>query len=230
MLNLSYTRKLEHLRLLAVPAIFTTKQFDVLVKKFENKKLSQTERNYLSNSIKSKIKGVLALKHLNLFQIYLKENKKKLILSIIASYRGYGINLFGYENLEGKQIAPTELVKAVLNNYQDVDTRIADLLPVYISKNKNKINLFEIYDFAVENSLVNLTGYIFEIVQKHSFCNEFKNFLAALENRKDNSYTVRDKRYESAIDLIEQDNISRKWKFITLNKFRDYKAYFRIYA
>mgnify|MGYP001560737334 CR=1 FL=1 len=230
MLNIIYKRKLEDLMLLLVPAIFTSKQFNVLIKRLENKKLSQTERNYLSNSIKSKLKAILEIKHLNFFQIYFRKNKKKILNSVVYSYLKSGINLFGYENIKGKAISATEAVKSVLNNYQELDARIVDLLPVYVLKNKGKINLFEIYDFAVENSLVNFTGYVFGIVQKHSYCKEFKNFLAALENRKDGFYIARDERYLKIIDFIEQDDISRKWNIITLNKEKDYGKYFELYA
>ncbi len=225
-----YKRKLENLKILLIPAIFTTRQFNVLIKRLEKKQLSQTERNYLSNSIKSKLRAVSGLKHLNFLQIYFKESKKKLLSHIIASYKKSDINLFGYENIKAKAISAAEVVKSVLNNYQEFDARIVDLLPVYILKNKDKINLFEVYDFAVENGSVNLTGYVFEIVQKHSYSKKFKNFLAALENRKDRLYIARDERYLKIIDSIEQGDVSRKWNIITLNKEKDYEKYFELYA
>ena len=230
MLNKLYKRKLENLRSLLVPAIFTAKQFNVLIKRLENKQLSQTERNYLSNSIKSKLRAVSGIKHLNFLQAYaFRENKEKLLGSITASYRKSGIDLFGYV-LNGKTIAANDVIKAVLNNYQDFDSRIVDLLPVYIFKNKDKINLFEIYDFAVENGLVNFTGYVFDIAQKHSYQKEFKKFLAALEDNKDKFYIARDDRYWDIIDFIELDATSRKWNIVTLNKEKDYEKYFELYA
>mgnify|MGYP001571230789 FL=1 len=229
MLNLLYKTKLENLRSLIVPAIFTTRQFNVLIKKLGNEELSQTERNYLSNSIKSKLRAVSGIKHLNFYQIYFKERKKKLLNSILASYKKSGIDLFGYKGIKGKAIAPTEVVKSVLNNYQWLDARVIDLLPVYILKNENRINFFEIYDFAVENSLVNFTGYVFDIAQKHLHDAGFRKFLATLEHKKDKLYIARDERYLKIAEFIESDAISRKWNIITLNSEKDYEKYFELY-
>ena len=45
------------------PYIFTERQIEVLKKKIRNDKLTQTERNYLSNSIKKKFQALNILFH-----------------------------------------------------------------------------------------------------------------------------------------------------------------------
>ncbi len=226
-----YETKLKRIKSLIVPSLFTDRQFGVLIKRLENKKLSQTEKNYLSNAIKDKIKAVVLLSHINLKNLYEhKETKKELLDLIISCYKKSDMELIGYKLSKEKVIPPTEIIKKIFENYQEIDTRIADLLPVYILNNRDKIDLFEIHQFAIDNGIINFVGYIFDIVQNYSPSREFKEFIKSLEKNKDNIRILRDKRYKKIFNLIEQDDISRKWNIYTLNKLDDYRNYFELYG
>ena len=214
-----------------VPSLFTEKQFEVLVKRVEGRRLSQTERNYLSKAIKSKLKAAASIKHIGLDRVYEHEgNKKEISESIISGYRKSGIDLIGYKPSKGRNPLPTRVVEMIIDDYQEIDERIADLLPVYISKNKEKIDLFEIYSFAIEKGVINFTGYVFEIAYLFSHHEGFKRLTDALNKIKDKIDILRDKRYKDIINLIEQDNISRKWNIYTLNNLDHYRDYFELYG
>ena len=227
MLQEMYKGKLERAKSILVPALFTEIQYRVLLKQLQRQKLTQTEKNYLSKAIKAKLIAAAQIKHINIFRQ--QRRKKGIQAAIVASYLKSGIGLFGYHR-KTRAMPPVAAVKAVLENIDQLDARIADLLPVYIFKNQDKINLFEIYSYAVENSLTNLTGYLFEIVQKHQFSRELKEFLSCLEKQKENMPVLRDQRYLQIAGSIKQDFLSRKWNIITLNTLEDYKRYFAEYT
>lgn len=225
-----YEAKLKVIRSLVVPSLFTDRQFNVLLKRVKGGKLSQTEKNYLSNAIKSKINAIISIKHLDLHQLYESRKSAALKDSIILSYSRSKIDLITFRPLSGKSLPPTKVIEEVLDNYQSIDVRIADLLPVYICRNKNKIDLFEIYSFAIEKGLINFTGYIFDIAYFFSYHKEFKRLIKSLERNKDKFNIIRDDKYKNIINLIKQDDLSRKWNIYTFNKLDDYRNYFELYG
>lgn len=212
-----------------VPFLFTEKQFEVLIKRIGGRRLSQTEKNYLSKAIKSKLKAAASIKHLGLDRVY-EHEKKKAFGDIISSYKESGIDLIGYKPSKGRALSPTKIAEMILDDYQEIDERIADLLPIYLSKNKDKIDLFEIYSFVIERGIINFTGYIFEIAYSFSRHEGFKRLIDSLYTIKDKIDVLRDKRYKDITNLIKQDDISRKWNFYTLNKLDHYKNYFELYG
>lgn len=223
--------KLNMIKPQIVPSLFTDKQFDVLIKRIEEKQLSQTEKNYLSRAIKSKLRAAAAIKHIGIDDIYRhEENKKRAFDDIISSYKKSGIDLIGYKPSKGRNIPPTKIVEMIIDDYQEIDERTADLLPVYLSKNKEKIDLFEIYSFAIERGIINFTGYIFEIAHSLSHHEGFKKLIDSLDKIKDKINILRDRRYKKIINLIKQDDISRKWNIYTLNSLDHYKDYFELYG
>lgn len=226
-----YESKLNMIKPSIVPSLFTETQFGVLAKRVGGRRLSQTERNYLSKAIKSKLKAAASIKHLGLDRVYgHEENKKEIFDNIISSYKKSGIDLIGYKSSKGRNIPPTKVVELIIDDYQEIDERIADLLPIYLFKNKERIDLFEIYSFAIEKGITNFTGYIFDIAYFFSHYEGFKKLADALNKVKDKIDILRDKRYKDAIGLIKQDDISRKWNIYTLNNLDHYRNYFELYG
>ncbi|HIH42231.1 TPA: hypothetical protein HA246_01165 [Candidatus Woesearchaeota archaeon] len=224
------SKKLKSLRIALVPAIFSDRQFNVLIKKLNSERLTQVERNYLSNAIKAKIKAIELVKHTNVKEIYARRKDEFKIETVIACYKKAGIDLVGYKTIKAKAITPREAVTKIIYNHLQIEARIVDLLPVFILKNLDKINLFEVYDFAVENSLANFTGYVFNIAYAYSGNENIKRLLAALDKRKDNLPVFRDERYETMQELIKQDDVCRRWNIYTLNSTEDYKKYIELYS
>ena len=229
-MNPLYEARLTAAKPALVPALFTETQFNVLLKRAQGKPLSQTERNYLSTAIKSKLKATLSINHLNLDRLYTRENSKRALLNqIITSYAKSGITLVGAKP-SGKILPANQVVEEVLDNFTEIDARIADLLPVYISKNRNNLRFFDLFSFVIEKGLVNIAGYVFSIVQELAPHPRFSDFLKALERHKENVPFLRDRRYEKITNLITQDDISKRWNIYTLNTLEHYKDYFELYG
>src|SRR3989344_768668 len=228
-MNPLYEARLTAAKSALVPALFTETQFSVLLKRAQGKPLSQTERNYLSTAIKSKLKATLSINHLNLDRLYTREKSKRALLNqIITSYAKSGITLVGAKP-SGKTLPANQVVEEVLDNFTEIDARIADLLPVYISKNRNNLRFFDLFSFVIEKGLVNIAGYVFSIVQELAPHPRFSDFLKALERHKENVPFLRDRRYEKITNLITQDDISKRWNIYTLNTLEHYKDYFELY-
>lgn len=223
-------KKLENMKAAIVPALFAERQFDTLLKRLGNKKLSQVEKNYMSNSIKRKVRAINLVKHLGLSGLYGIKKEKAILHSIIASYQRAGIEMLGYGPESARPLAPAQVVEEVIENSHALGARIVDLLPVYMLKNLDKLNLFEIYSFAVEKCAVNFTGYLLNILYIHIPQKRIKELLTALEKKKDRIPFARDAAYEGAYAIIPADKLSRKWNIITLNKADNYGHYFKQYA
>jgi len=78
MRKLAYSMDLAHLRQIKndiVPALFTSHQFDLIIKKFSGKEMTPSEKNEFSRTISKKMKGILQLvnKQSNGIFIYGKE-------------------------------------------------------------------------------------------------------------------------------------------------------------
>jgi len=229
-MNPLYEARLTAAKSALVPALFTETQFSVLLKRAQGKPLSQTERNYLSTAIKSKLKATLSINHLNLDRLYTREKSKRALLNqIITSYAKSGITLVGAKP-SGKTLPANQVIEEVLDNFTEIDARIADLLPVYISKNRNNLRFFDLFSFVIEKGLVNIAGYVFSIVQELAPHPRFSDFLKALERHKENVPFLRDRRYEKITNLITQDDISKRWNIYTLNTLEHYKDYFELYG
>jgi hypothetical protein len=223
-------QKLEELKDTLVPSLFTARQLNVLIKRLKQKKLTQPEKNYLSNAIKAKIKAINAIKHININELYSKRrNINKINKIILVSYQKSGLELIGSKKQKRKSLSATDVVKSVISNYENLDSRLLSLLPVYITKNITKINLYEIFHFAIENNLTNIVGYLLDIVYNFYKNSEIKRFLDSLKNKKNNTNTYLDARYKNAEHLIIQDKISRRWNIYTLNTINDYRIYFEEY-
>ena len=213
-----------------VPALFTDTQFGVLLRRVQGKPLSQTERNYLSTAIKSKLRATLSINHLDLERLYIREKSKRALLDrIISSYAKSNIDLIGTKP-SGKSLPANQIVEEILANYLEIDARIADLLPIYISKNRDNLRLYDLFSFVIEKGLVNIAGYIFGIVQELAPHPKFSDFLKALERHKENIPFLRDRRYDKITSLITQDDISKRWNVYSLNTLEHYKNYFELYG
>ena len=229
-MNPLYESRLTAAKQQRVPALFTDTQFGVLLRRVQGKPLSQTERNYLSTAIKSKLRATLSINHLDLERLYIREKSKRALLDrIISSYAKSNIDLIGTKP-SGKSLPANQIVEEILANYLEIDARIADLLPIYISKNRDNLRLYDLFSFVIEKGLVNIAGYIFGIVQELAPHPKFSDFLKALERHKENIPFLRDRRYDKITSLITQDDISKRWNVYSLNTLEHYKNYFELYG
>ncbi len=228
-----YIGKLLAIKPKVVPSLFTERQFEVLLKRLRGEKLTQVEKNYLSNAIKEKIEAIDALKTLNLENA--RDSSEKDRQAILASYARAGIVYHGAKS-GGRHLTPTETVERVLENYEQLDSRIVNALPVYIVKELQKIDLIEIDNFSRDNSIINFTGYVFSLalhfIRAHKLAGERKiiNFLKRWAETKD-PFTVASKPYLlAAKEFIAVDELAKSWNILTLNKLESYEKYFELYG
>ena len=140
-------------------SIFGKVEIETIIKRLEGKPLKQTERNYLSRSIKPKlIAAKLLTKDMMLEKI---QRPDKSLDNKIA----YNLSCYGYEiiNLEAmkkqKLISIEELIAIILTKIPKA--RYIEAIPILLLK--NKINKYKLIEISLGYGIKNKLGYIIEI-------------------------------------------------------------------
>ena len=220
-----YIQKLSNIKDQVVPTLFTERQFQVLIKHLKNQQLTQTEKNYLSNAIRHKLEAIKALKGLDLSE---KERFTTIKKRIVASYKRAGITFHGAKT--SKPYSATTTVKKVLANYEKLEARFINALPVFIAKELRNLNLLDIYTFSREKGITNFTGYIFSIANHFVKNPSITKFLRQWQEEKDLFIIARNPDLRKAKDIITSDEFSQQWNILTLNTIDSYRKYFELYA
>lgn len=230
-----YIQKLSAIKAELVPILFSERQFEVLIKRLRGDNLTQTERNYLSNAIKKKIEAIKALRGFDLENVRKTDRFSTIRNRILASYEKAGIPFHGIKSTE-KPYSSTKAVKQVLANYEQLESRLVNALPVFIAKELRNLDLLEIYNFSREKGITNFAGYIFSIVfyfvnkQKIPGKQKISRLLSKWQEDKDIFTIAKNADLLKAEKLISKDKFSKKWNILTLNDINSYQKYFELYA
>lgn len=228
-----YVRKLSRSKRKIVPALFTERQFEVLLKRLREETLTQTERNYLSNAIKRKIEAIAALRGLALEPLTARPRFGEVRRRILASYGKAGITFQGVA-AEATPFSSTETVKQVLSHYERLEARIVAALPTFIAKELRNLDLLDIYAFSREQGVINFTGYIFTIVAYFADAHALPGrrriaaFLTKWAETKDAQAVAKNPDLLKA--SITPEAFAKSWNVVTLNSIETYKRYFDLYG
>jgi len=139
--------------------LFGRVEIETIIKKIQGKRLKQVERNYLSKSIRPKLRAVNLISQLNLLE-KIKRPKEKIARQEII----YNLSRFGYDLIiirrikSQRKISLEELIVKVL--IDDPKPRFIEAIPIVLLK--NKVDQFRLLELATKYQLKNEIGYLIE--------------------------------------------------------------------
>jgi hypothetical protein len=126
-----------------------------IMKKIQGRRLKQTERNYLSRSIRPKLIASALLSKSGVLEAINRTPEDSSIVESNLSY--YGYPMFG-KPAKGARIPLEQLIVMVLDSYPSA--RYIEAIPVLIIK--NRIDPFRLLDLASNHGIRNKVGYLIE--------------------------------------------------------------------
>jgi len=174
-------------------------EIDTIIKRINGKALKQTERNYLSRSIRPKLMAAKLLTQKRILEKIQKPDKS-LEKRIIYNLNKYGYELITLGRLKKYELfSVEELIAAIIAKLPD--PRFIDAIPVILLK--NKIDQFKLVEIAHDYDIKNQLGYLIEtaimIAKKFRIKNDLDELLnyfkknlgkkiICLGNEKDETY------------------------------------------
>jgi hypothetical protein len=183
--------------------IFGKIEIETIIKKIKGKKLKQTERNYLSKSIRPKLRIINHIARLQLLKDINKRTKRALNQEIIYNLTKYGYELISLNKIQKDKKIPIEelIIKIIIDH---PEARYIEAIPIILLK--NKINRFKLLELATKFNTKNELGYLIETALMIKEKKELKELLTYLKHSKD-----KDKR-------ILGEDLGKEYKeFITKN-------------
>lgn len=163
-------------------------EIDTIIKRIEGKKLKQTERNYLSRSIRPKLMGASILCQEKILEKINRPKKVNINNQIIFNLSLYGYSLITpYKIKKQKKLSIYELITKIL--VQEPSPRFIEAIPIILIK--NKINHYKLLEVIAKYDLKDKVGYLLEtslIIAKKlklTDINYLKDLLKYLKNTKD---------------------------------------------
>lgn len=139
--------------------LFGKVEVDTIIKKIKGERLRQTERNYLSRSIRPKLRSIKTISELGLIKPVSFRKKED-----------YGIIIFNLSNYGYELIAPYKIKKQPILELEELivkiliqfpEPRFIEAIPIIIIK--NKIDPYNLFYFAKQYDLINEIGYLLDI-------------------------------------------------------------------
>jgi hypothetical protein len=176
-----------------IRTIFGKIEIATIKKKLQNKKLKQTEKNYLSRSIRPKLIAANALHDAKLLQA-IQGRRKTDEYHIIYNLSEHGYPLMAIKKKKTKILKTEQLIIEILTKYQKA--RYIEAIPILLLK--NPINAMRLLDLASRYEVKNIIGYLLETA---SLLQPLSKELQALLH-----YLKKNKEEKNA-SLAQRDNI-----------------------
>jgi len=139
--------------------IFGKVEIETIIKRINGIKLKQTERNYLSRSIRPKLIGASILSNQELLAKIQRPKKRINKPQVIFSLEIYGYALISPYKISKQIILPIEELTAKIL-IQFPEPRFIEGIPIILIK--NKINPYELLETASKYDIKNQIGYLLE--------------------------------------------------------------------
>ena len=149
--------------------LFGKVEIKIVLKKIQGKTLKQTERNYLSKSIRPKLRAINYIARLHLLE-KINQRKERITKQEII----YNLSRYGYD-----LIALTKI--KILIDYPK--SRFIEAIPILLLK--NKINQFKLLELAAQHNVKNEIGYLTETALLIKKKKELIGFLEYLKKSKE---------------------------------------------
>lgn len=166
----------------ALNLIFGKVELETIEKRMQGKKLKQTERNYLSRSIRPKLMAARIIGDMGILED-IRRSDKSLEKRIIFSLSHYGYGLITEEKKKYNIIPLEELIVLILTRCPR--PRLIESIPILLLK--NKIDKFRIAELARSKGIMNKLGYLIEtsIMLAKRKGTSLDELLAYLEKNKE---------------------------------------------
>ncbi len=206
----------------AMRRIFGKVEISTILKRMQGKRLKQTERNYLSRSIRPKLIAAKLLTEENVLKKIHKPDKslEKTVIYNLSRYRYEMISLKKIK--KQKSIGIEELIATIITMMPK--PRFIEAIPILLLK--NKINKFKLVEIASKQGIGNELGYLIEtaiiLAKRFNIEQDLNDLLDYLkyEKQKEIKYLgyEKDRIY---IDFLIRTSPERIKKWNLLGRFFD---------
>ena len=204
--------------------IFGKIEIKTIIKKMNGEKLKQTERNYLSRSIRPKLIAANILCQENILS---EINKAKRDNDLFISYNlaAYGYELILSYKKSFRKIPIEELIAEILVKYPRA--RFIESIPILIVK--NKIDKFKLLEIASNYGIKNKIGYLLEtalLLKKMPYLEDIYNYLKS-NKEKEESFLA-----EGDYEFLKRTSPKRVKDWNLLGRFfdEDFKKNAEVYT
>jgi len=197
-------------------------EIETIMKRMKGRKLKQTERNYLSRSIRPKL---IAAKLLTESKILEKIQKpdRSLEKIIIYNLSAYGYDLIALRKIpKQKKISIENLIGIIIA--KNPKPRFIEAIPILLLK--NKIDKFKLVETAYEYDINNELGYIIEtaviLSEEFRIKQDLKDLLDYLKrNKKKNIKYLGEEKDSEYRQFLKKTSPKRVKKWNLLGRFFD---------
>jgi len=195
-------------------------EIKTIEKRLKGKTLKQTERNYLSRSIRPKLLAAKILTDAKILDRIQRPNKKNYDRMISYNLAKYGYELVQTkENKKQQIISLTELIALILTKRSSI--RYIEAIPILLIK--NEIDPFELLEVASKYDIKNKIGYLLEtadMIAKEK--KQFRDLIKYLKRHKtEKILTLGEEKDEEYMEFIEKTTPKRLKKWNLLGRFFD---------
>ncbi|MBU0457089.1 MAG: hypothetical protein ABH824_01995 [Nanoarchaeota archaeon] len=162
--------------------IFGKVEIETILKKIQRKKLKQTERNYLSKSIRPKLRAINLIAQLNLLEKINKPKEKITTEEIIYNLSRFGYDLITIKKIKAqKKYSLEELIIKILTIHPQ--PRFIEAIPIILLK--NEIDQLKLLELTTKHHLKNEIGYLIETALMIKKKEELKCLFNYLQKTKE---------------------------------------------
>ncbi len=205
--------------------IFGKREIEAIEKKRTGQKLKQTEKNYLSRSIRPKLIAAYALANTKL----LEEIQRKFAKNdahILYNLAQYGYPFLLQKEKKAKKLEIEDLIIEILTHYPKA--RYIEAIPFLLLK--NKWSPWKLLEQASKNNCKNKIGYLLQTAELLGNINtEAKELLEYLEKNKETHEAF---LVEGEKEFLEKKSPQRIRKWNLLGRFfdEDFKRLAEVYV
>lgn len=197
-------------------------EMETILKRIKGQKLKQTERNYLSRSIKPKLIEAKLLTDANLL-IKIQKPDKSLDKKIIYNLSNYKFEMILPKRLTKQEKIPLEeLIAAIITKRPK--PRFIEAIPILLIK--NDIDKFKLVEISCKYGIVNQLGYLIEIAmiisKKLNIKKDFNDLLRYMKNNKKKEIKQLEEETDNKYkDFLMKTSPKRIKKWNLLGRFFD---------
>ena len=171
--------------------LFGKVEIETILKKIKGKNLKQTERNYLSKSIRPKLISINYIARLHLLEEINSRKKRIAGQEIIYNLDRYGYPIIALKKIHAKKIHAQkipleELIMRIIINCPQ--SRFIEAIPFLLLK--NKIDSFKLLELALKYKAKNELGYLLETAWLIKNKKELAELLHYLKNSKEKEENI----------------------------------------
>ena len=204
--------------------IFGPVEIQTIIKKIEGKPLKQTERNYLSRSIRPKLRAAALVTQENILsEVNAKEKKDPWLIEYNLTQ--YHYSLITLKKTRAKKLTIEELIIEILTNYPFA--RFIEAIPFLFLK--NNIESWKLLELAASAKIKNKIGYLLETAFLIKPIPYLQPLLTYLKKNKDEKISLLvDGDYEFLLKTSPER--IKKWKLLGRFFDEDFKKLAKVYV